>query len=147
MLEFLFFCTDDVQPWSFPFYLIFSSMSGGSNQHLLLLTGLQLMGKMLLLGIIMWSNFLHFTIRSSSERCLHCIKHDRMVLKYRLCLENPYHFLVHTKREKKNKENNKYGLHGSKQCRAAAEDVFNSVCRFGKRDTIECNQTHPSLPD
>ena len=44
-----------------------SLMNGGSSQHQLLLTGLQLMGKMLLLGIIMWSSFLHSMIRSSCE--------------------------------------------------------------------------------
>lgn len=41
-----------------------SLMNGGSSQHQLLLTGLQSMGKMLQLGIIMWSSFLHFMIRS-----------------------------------------------------------------------------------
>ncbi|KAG6777575.1 hypothetical protein POTOM_017400 [Populus tomentosa] len=47
-----------------------SLMIGGSNQHLLLLTGLQLMDKMLLLGIITSSNFLHFMIKSSCEQDL-----------------------------------------------------------------------------
>jgi len=53
-----------------PWHCFCSLMIGGSNQHLLLLTGLQLMDKMLLLGIITSSNFLHFMIKSSCEQDL-----------------------------------------------------------------------------
>lgn len=48
---------------------------------------------------------------------------------------------MHTKR-KKNKENNKYGLHGSKQCRAAAEDV-SSIQFAGLGSGIPSSATRP----
>lgn len=64
ILDFFFFLNLCVLAWHC------SLMSGGSSQRQLLLTGLQWMGKMLLLGIIMWSSFLHFMIKSSCERNL-----------------------------------------------------------------------------
>lgn len=69
-----------------------SLMNGGNNQHQLSLTGLLLMGKMLPLGITMWSSFLHFMIRNSYERNLLALGVKGCLLNHvlGLCLSHSY---------------------------------------------------------